>query len=491
MATFASLRFPSFRHHFIRSFAVVFVLSLVSTVATWSLSVYLLSGDHGLLQPANFYEQRIPDIVVLARSHYDRILAPETQGTLERVIPLDGVGYQVLDRQGVFVYGSDQGQYVRTTGEVVDKLNTSERVDGRIVQYYPVFDRNGSWCATLVLLYRLTLLGSNPTKRAAVGGFIAANMLAPFLFLLGFSALLARRLGRRLEGPVYRLAVAAERIKDRDLDFTLGDVGGSKEIVQLADAVEEMRSALQQSLVAQWRMEQERRDMIANIAHDLQTPLTVIAGHVDNLINQREKQGERLERYLDTIRTHTERAIHLVNDMHVLAEVDHPSLVLDIRPVNASHFFVELAERFRILCTGAAIRFETSFETTRREQEWIWVDAHRLEQILTNVIENSVRYTHAGGTISMDVRLNTDCFRIGLCDTGPGFEEKDLPHVLDRFYQSDASRSRHAGLGLGLHIVKTLTDKHGGQVEVGNRPEGGARIVVQIPISSREGSSDR
>lgn len=295
MATSTSLRFPSFRHHFIRSFAVVFVLSLVSTVATWSLSVYLLSGDHGLLQPANFYEQRIPDIVVLARSHYDRILAPETQGALERVIPLDGVGYQVLDRRGVFVYGSDQGQYVRTTSEVVDKLNTSERVDGRIVQYYPVFDRNGSWCATLVLLYRLTLLGSNPTKRAAVGGFIAANMLAPFLFLLGFSALLARRLGRRLEGPVYRLAVAAERIKDRDLDFTLGDVGGSKEIVQLADAVEEMRSALQQSLVAQWRMEQERRDMIANIAHDLQTPLTVIAGHVDNLINQREKQGERLE----------------------------------------------------------------------------------------------------------------------------------------------------------------------------------------------------
>lgn len=108
--------------------------------------------------------------------------------------------------------------------------------------------------------------------------FVLGNMAAPFVFILLFTILFARRIGKRLVPPIVQLINGAGRIQRNELDFTLSVTGGSKELVQLTEAFEEMRSSLHQSLSAQWRMEQERRDMVAAIAHDLRTPLTDYTG---------------------------------------------------------------------------------------------------------------------------------------------------------------------------------------------------------------------
>lgn len=484
MAAPAGVKLPSFRGHFVRSFVQVLVFSVLCTLATWGVSFYLLIGDFSLLQPADYYERQIPDVVRFANAHADRILTPEFQGELETVIPLAGLGYQVLGPDGRLVYGSEREQHVDGPLELVEKLNTSEVVAGRIVTYHPVVDAEGNWLATLVLTYRLALSSSNPDRPALVLVFAAVNMLAPFVYIIVFTALIARRMSRRLEEPINRLIAAADKIRERNLDFTLEAVGGSRELVKLGEAVEDMRSALQHALTAQWQMEQERREMLANLAHDLETPLTVIAGHVDNLIEGKAKREERLERYLATLRTYTERAIQLVNDMRILAEVDHPALTLELAPFDAPRFFADVRGTFQTRCTEKQIHFETSL-VIEPDAATVRVDARRLEQILTNIVENSLRYTPAGGMIVLNARVGTDGLQIDLTDTGPGFAEKDLPHVLERFYQGDPSRSGHTGMGLGLHIVKTLTERHGGRVEVGNRPEGGARVHITIPAKNK------
>ncbi len=222
MAAPAGVKLPSFRGHFVRSFVQVLVFSVLCTLATWGVSFYLLIGDFSLLQPADYYERQIPDVVRFANAHADRILTPEFQGELETVIPLAGLGYQVLGPDGRLVYGSEREQHVDGPLELVEKLNTSEVVAGRIVTYHPVVDAEGNWLATLVLTYRLALSSSNPDRPALVLVFAAVNMLAPFVYIIVFTALIARRMSRRLEEPINRLIAAADKIRGAESRFYVG-----------------------------------------------------------------------------------------------------------------------------------------------------------------------------------------------------------------------------------------------------------------------------
>lgn len=311
--------------------------------------------------------------------------------------------------------------------------------------------------------------------------FVLGNMAAPFVFILLFTILFARRIGKRLVPPIVQLINGAGRIQRNELDFTLSVTGGSKELVQLTEAFEEMRSSLHQSLSAQWRMEQERRDMVAAIAHDLRTPLTIIQGHVDNLLENKAKQAERLDSYLLTIRKNTDRAVRLLDDMGIVSEIDQPDFSLSVRPLDVVVFCREKAEEYRTICSAKSLHFQAEIQVADGCDGWFRADGLRLEQMLDNVIGNSIRLTPEGGKIEWRVEILPESVVLEVSDTGPGFAEADLLHMFEKFYQGDASRSIHKGhAGLGLYIVKTLAEKHGGSVSAGNRPGEGAYVQIRI-----------
>lgn len=474
----------SFRSQFAINFIIVLLLSIVCTLVVWGASIYFLITDEGKLQPANYYEQQIPDILQFIREHEDELLLKDFQAELEQVVPLEGMDYQVVNLSGETVYGSMEEVWIAGPHEVVSKINTTWQRNGQYIVYHPVTNEQGGLTGMVIFRYSLNLSSSNPADAGFILLFITINMAAPFLFILMFTLLLARKVGKRLEPPISRLIQGAERIQRHDLDFTFPSEGGSKEIIQLAGAFEEMRSALHNSLQAQWRLEQERRDMVAAIAHDLRTPLTIIQGHVDNLLENPTKRAERLEDYLQTIRKSTDRAARLLNEMNAVSEIERPDFALNVQNTDIVSFCKRKIEEYNLLCEAAQLEFRPELHLNH-SSGWMMIDSHRLEQMVDNVISNSLRFTPPGGIIQWRIAIDENEVSMEVKDTGPGFAEEELPHIFQKFYQGDSSRSRSKGhAGLGLYIVKTLAEKHGGTAAAKNSLEGGASVSFTIKATS-------
>lgn len=478
----------SFRSQFILALTATLLLSIICTAIVWAGSLYLLSDD-SFLRPANYYEKKINDIVPFVDQHGDELLSPEFRDELEQIIPLEGLDYQVYDLSGQFIYGSQPAEPLE---DIIRKLNTSGEENGRFVRYVPVMNSTHELTGVFVLKYYLNLVSSNQPKRAVVVLFIIGNMAAPFLFILLFTMVFARKIGKRLEPPIARLINGAGRIQKNDLDFAFSEAGGSKELAQLTSAFEEMRGALQASLTAQWQMDQERRDMAAAVAHDLRTPLTIIQGHVDNLLDAKDKQPERLDKYLQTIRKNTDRAVRLLDDMHLVSEIDQPGFTLQVSTHDFAAFCREKAEEYRLNCAAKHIAFRPHINIADGHNGRINADIHRLEQITDNLTANSIRFTPEGGQIIWDIKIGPEKAVLETADSGPGFTKADLVHMFEKFYQGDRSRSTTKGhAGLGLYIVKTLAEKHGGTVAAGNRPQGGAYVNVTLPLTPKPVFTDR
>lgn len=505
------MKHRTFGHHFTRYLALTLVVSIVCTAAVWAGS-WLLFFNFDVLNPANHYERQIPDIVEFVERNEGRVLSPTFRSELERIIPPEGIEYQIVDPAGIVLYGSLAKPVLFGKDDVVRKLNTTEASDGSFVAHHPVMGEDGGLGGVLVLAYEMSLVASNRSRTIIARAFLIGNMLVPFLFIVLFAIVFARGLGRRFEPSIRRLVEAAERICRQDLDFNVADVAGSTELAQLSTAFDDMRAALRHSLHTQWQIEQERRDMVASLRHELQTPLTIIRGHVDNLLANEKKRAERLAAYLLTIKNNTDRATRLVNDLSDLEQVDEVRFSVVPQLTDVGAFFQQMLEEYRSRCAAAGVQLVYNLRVRGRDADrgrsgdgdpgeqdgwgghdrlgphdgWLHVDAHRLDQILANLMDNSLRVTPVGGRIRWNVQLTGDRLVLRMCDTGPGFSETDLQRVFDRFYQGEAARSHSPGrMGLGLYIVRKLAEKHGGTVSAANRASGGACVTVELKAAPR------
>jgi len=465
------------------AFVLVLLFSFLGSVLVWGSTIYVLvkQMDKSIL-PANYYEQQIPQILNYVARQQEALLSPQMQDELEQVIPLKGMQYQVINLKGQVVFGWKGETFINSPEDVTSKLNRTEKHDGKFIQFYPILDSQKQLKGMLVLRYSLSVSANNPGNWVLVG-LIFSSLIAPFFFIVLFSILLARRLGKRLEPSIARIIGGARRIQENDLDFSVAGEGGSKELTELSDAFEEMRKALEQSLKREWQLEQERRDMTAAIAHDLRTPLTIIQGHADNLIESGARHPERLEKYLLTIRNSTQRADKMLTELLFLNKIDTPDFVLQYVPTDLSAFCERKKEEYELLCRerGGVLRY--SYEHFQCDQEFQpLLDTARLEQVLDNVITNSLRFTPAEGIIEWSIYVEEKQVTFEMKDTGSGFSEQDLRRMFERFYSGDPSRSQKMGhSGLGLYTAKRLVEKHGGRIEAGNRTEGGAWMRITVP----------
>ncbi|OPA73391.1 two-component sensor histidine kinase [Paenibacillus selenitireducens] len=471
------------RRQFMGAFALVLFFSFLGSALVWGSTLYVLikQTDKSIL-PANYYEQQIPQILAYVDKQKDILLSPHMQEALEKVIPTKGMQYQMINLQGQTVYGWKGHSFVNSPEDVLIKLNRLEKHGGKYIKFHPILNSQKQLKGMLVLRYSLSVSSNNPGNWLLVV-LILSSLIAPFLFIVFFAYIFARRLGKRLEPSIAKIIGGARRIQQNDLNFSVAGAGGSKELTELSDAFEEMRKALEQSLKREWKLEQERRDMIAAIAHDLRTPLTIIQGHADNLIESGARHPERLEKYLLTIRNSTQRADKMLTELLFLNKIDTPEYVLCYEPTDLYAFCTRKKEEYELLCREKGITLRYSYENRHRNQKLqLHLDAARLEQVFDNVITNSLRFTPAEGVIEWSVRVGENQISFEMKDTGPGFSDLDLRRMFDKFYSGDSSRSQEIGhSGLGLYTAKMLVQKHGGRIEAGNRAEGGAWVCITIP----------
>jgi signal transduction histidine kinase len=225
-------------------------------------------------------------------------------------------------------------------------------------------------------------------------------------------------------------------------------------------------------------MEAARRDFVANVSHELKTPLTVVRGYAETLLGDEPPQDVR-RGFLTSILANATRMQRLVDDLLDLSRIEsgawtpHPERV-GLRAV-AEQAWAD-ADR-----SGGGRELTFAIEIPEDAAE-VDADSQALRQILGNVLENAARYTPAGGSVAVRSRRLSGAVVIEVSDTGPGIPGEHLPRIFERFYRADAARSRElGGTGLGLAIVKHLVEAHGGSVEAESRLGTGTTIRIRLP----------
>jgi signal transduction histidine kinase len=277
---------------------------------------------------------------------------------------------------------------------------------------------------------------------------------------------------RRALAPVHVLSAAASEVARGDLSQRVDPNPGS-ELGDLGIAFNDMAGALEDA-------ESERRRLVADIAHELRSPLTNIQGYLEAI-----KDGvlEANESTIDTIYSQTKHLSALVEDLRLLALVEAGSLRLELTNADISELVSNAAEAFRPRAVDRSIAFDVTVSVGMPGARF---DPTRIRQVVSNLVENAITHTPDGGRVAVNVSPTTHAGAaiISVSDTGTGISPEDLPHVFDRFYRVDPSRNRGTGgAGLGLTIVKRLVEVHGGQVGVTSVFGSETTFTVQIPFA--------
>jgi signal transduction histidine kinase len=275
-------------------------------------------------------------------------------------------------------------------------------------------------------------------------------------------------LARTLTRPLKALTLAAQNITRGQLEQQVA-VKSKDEIGQLATAFNSMSQEVA-------RVNQLRRQMTADIAHDLRTPLTVIAGYVESM---RDEVLQPTPERLALIYAEIERLQNLVGDLRMLSQVDAGELPLNPQLLSPRDLLERAAALFQHQAEQQNITLKMEAEDTLPQ---VKVDEARMMQVLANLLSNSFRFTPAGGSILLSAHAVKEGVRISVEDTGSGIAPEDLPQIFQRFHRADKSRHAESGeTGLGLAIVRALVEAQGGRVWAESVPQQGTTIHLEFP----------
>ncbi|HBG4412439.1 TPA: HAMP domain-containing histidine kinase [Clostridioides difficile] len=459
-----------FRHTFI----FIIIASIVATVITYIFALYLyihsLNKD---IYPPNYYERQVPRIEKYINEKNIALLSQSNEEGLKRTIRGDDMLYQVVDNNGNILYGTNPKKLFKTKEELFNNFINKTVRKGGYIHTVPIKGDNGKIEGAVILFYQVKITFANIRGRFVFAVIIMA-LFSPFLYIVGFTRWLSKRFVKNINQPLHLLIDASKKIKEKDLDFEI-DYYSDNELGKLCSAFSEMKDELKGSLSAQWKMEQERVEMVEALAHDLKSPLSIILGYTDALIGNNTDDNEKLHRYLTVIRENTEKSAALVQKMQYTSDLEKSNIQLNLVPINLPEFLRQKVQDYELQAHQKEV--ELILKMQGNIQSPIQIDVDRLTRIFDNIISNSLQYTPSGGNISITVKDEKNCISYEICDSGRGFSSKDLKKALDKFYRGDEARQTKGGhSGLGLYIVKQLVEQLGGSVKIENSKSGGACV---------------
>lgn len=230
------------------------------------------------------------------------------------------------------------------------------------------------------------------------------------------------------------------------------------------------------------RLDKLRKDFVANVSHELRTPLAMMQGYSEALIDDIVDSPEERKELAKILNDEALRMGRLVNELLDLARMEGGNIETELQTMTIDPIVQKVIRKFSNLAKEQGIRMLEEVEGTRYKYD---VDADRLEQILTNLIDNAIRHTSEGGSVTVRMMEEEEQVTIEVQDTGSGIPEEDLPYIFERFYKADKARTRgKTGTGLGLSIVKYLVEAHRGKIKVHSKLGEGTTFIVSLPRSS-------
>lgn len=222
-------------------------------------------------------------------------------------------------------------------------------------------------------------------------------------------------------------------------------------------------------------------ELISTIAHELRTPLTSIKGSIALVLGGAagECGGEAAE-LLSIARNNCDRLIRLVDDLLDLARAEAGVLALRPEPIGVEDCLRRAMESLEPYAAERGVVLRAAFGDRFTA---VFADPDRIDQVAVNLISNAVKFSPAGGTVTVDTELREECVSVSVADEGPGIPRRERRRVFERFFQGRTASSGEAGVGLGLAICKAIVEEHGGSISVRDNPEGGAMFVFTLPAA--------
>ncbi|MBC8081165.1 MAG: HAMP domain-containing histidine kinase [Gorillibacterium sp.] len=281
--------------------------------------------------------------------------------------------------------------------------------------------------------------------------------------------------------PLRQLEQGSRRIAEGDLNFSLHSKMRN-EVGSVIRSYEKMRSELQRSIGVQLALEENRKQMISNISHDLKTPLTSIKGYVEGIREGIADDPEKMEKYLDVIYSKSLDMDRMIDDLFLLSKLDLEQEQFHLEAVPLEEFYRQTMNELSMEYEGAGLRLTSEYEAG--SDAVATMDAQKIKRVILNIVGNSVKFMG-----KQDSHVHVHFGRqgvewvIGVTDNGPGMNPSELERMFDRFYRADAHRNQNvAGSGLGLAIVKQIVTYHGGTIHARSEPGKSMSVMFTIPM---------
>lgn len=276
-------------------------------------------------------------------------------------------------------------------------------------------------------------------------------------------------------GEPRRESIQVSRAADKRLEIEVSAVPFRANSNQTGGAIVLFRDITQRR-----RLEEMRRDFVANVSHELRTPLSIFRGYLETLLEHPKQSPAELLRIFEVMEKHSNRLNLLVEDVLSLAQLEEPGARLSYAEIYLPDFLGAILrdweKRFEAKLLNVSIDAPADLPV-------LSADENRLQEVIYNLLDNAVKYSQPEGKIVMKAAREGDQVRIGISDQGIGVPSRDLPRIFERFYRADKARSRElGGTGLGLSIVKHIVELHGGSVEAESTIGRGTTISVRLPI---------
>ncbi|MBC2310284.1 sensor histidine kinase [Listeria booriae] len=478
----------SIKMRFMLSYIAVILLTGVFLISAFVLGVCTLTGaspgqlykSATLQRPLSTDEENaFLELKMLAKNTPDKLLQYQNFEKLENS------GIQVVVRKNdTIVYSSSElskkSLLVHMPEYELNNLNMRGTIDnqGDLFRYikFDFLYSEGSHGSVMVLQPE-----NSYTEIMQKWGIPIVGIILLFGFLV--IALLSYFVAKSVIQPILHLKEGAEKIEAGNLDFEMEKTTGKNEIATLISTFEKMRIRLKKSLEVQEQYENNRKELLSNISHDLKTPITSIVGYIEGIQDGVANTPEKQAKYLEIAHTKAKDMNALIDELFLFSKLDLHKEPFYMRSVDLNALLAQIAEESEFSFPDAQISL-----TVPDEKLMTNADREKLKRVFENLIHNSMKYMDKmQAKITIQLEKQQDMAIITFGDNGKGIPDANLNAIFDRFYREEQSRnSNTGGSGLGLSIAKQIVEEHQGRIWATSELGVGTAVCVALPLKEEE-----
>ncbi|MCG4580995.1 ATP-binding protein [Clostridium cochlearium] len=440
-------------------FAIYVVLFCMVTiiVGVINLSLFVIGLNKGFILPANYYERKI-------ENQRNEIAKAKD---VKKLIPQE-CNYAVYDLNGKIIQGNVSQDKALDMWNIV---KGNKIINGKY--FYKIIQRDNGIC---VVEYRLNASFKNPTLRKYIKNPEGVLLILLFALFVVQIIIFSKCFKKRLKKEMKILKDITENIQMKNLEFKV-QYSNIVEINDVINALDKMKTELNDSLTKQWDMEETRKEQIGALAHDIKTPLTIIRGNSE-LLGESDLNAEQTKFNNATLNEIKNMEFYIKSLIEITRS--EKEAVIQKKQLNVMDFIDDITKSVSLISKNKNLNFKSQIKNI---PEFIFVDEIALKRVINNIISNSIDYCLNNGEILLTVDSDDKSIQFIIEDSGKGFTKEEISFATKQFFQGDKSRNSKNHYGMGLYIARKLIEKHNGSIILENSKSlKGAKVILNLPI---------